>query len=762
MRPKVHAVQSLKFSRLYAKRRRRCSLNIPRDRQTRRRPGATPREIGTRRHPLRGVLLSGTGRRSVRRRIRLHHPVLSARHGLRRADERPGLARAGGLRPGPPTQVPDQPVLPPVGIPRPNRSVALAWYRDTRVTWGTSQALTFARLPSVLMGAVGCVAIFWLGVLVKDEPTGWIAAALLAVNPLYRLHAHRAMSEAPCEAFMLLSLALGLWGWRAILTRPSVASGLVAMVGAGLLAGLAILAKFNGIIALMCFSAWCVLGVALSGIAAERKLVLALGTAMACLSAWFVFVELNPSMTAHPAGRIPVRLHYLADMNPWERFLFLVDYRRDMARGQQRMFPHNALESLMDRASVVAIQGFGRFGPLGPRESVSTRRYDLSQDFGATIWLPIVLAGLASAMALGRRQRREATMPTAWCLVAWAGVSVAVVTAYLPMAWDRYQLPIQAPAALLASLALRHVLGLVPAQIVSARGEPMLSDRWLRLRCSVFLLLIASYAFFWHSRDWNSASRLMLTYALVDRGTVCLDGLDRQTGRHRILPWPVLLRQAARLLIPGDCPLCPGTMDAGASSPPARSPGHRLLAGRLLGDAGDVRTLHCPDSRAPDADWLATWAAPRARGVLVGLTYGLATPAYVYATLCLRPPALGVRLARRLRLLLNRGRSPRMPPSSRPASSRPMPRSSSSRSARSRRSSVSTSWFSAWPARPAARRPGLLRGRRDCPNPDPARLQPPGVRLALGHGLLSPRHGDLRQGPQPREPAGARSRRTGA
>ena len=46
----------------------------------------------------------------------------------------------------------------------------------------------------------------------------------------------------------------------------------------------------------------------------------------------------------------------------------------------------------------------------------------------------------------------------------------------------------------------------------------------------VFLILLASYGFFWHSRDWNSASRLMLTYALVDRGTVKLDGLDVQTG----------------------------------------------------------------------------------------------------------------------------------------------------------------------------------------------------------------------------------------
>ena len=250
------------------------------------------------------------------------------------------------------------------------------------------------------MGAVGCVAIFLLGVLVKDEPTGWIAAALLAVNPLYRLHAHRAMSEAPCEAFMLLSLALGLWAWRAILTRPSAAAGLAAMIGAGLLAGLSILAKFNGILALVCFAAWCLLGLALSGIASERKLVLALGTVMAGLSAWFIFVELNPSMTAHPAGRIPVRLHYLADMDPWERFLFLVDHRRDMARGQQRMFPHNALESLADRASVVAVQGFGRFGPLGPRKSDSTRRYDLSQDFGALLWLPLVAGGP------GRRRSR--------------------------------------------------------------------------------------------------------------------------------------------------------------------------------------------------------------------------------------------------------------------------------------------------------------------------------------------------------------------
>src|SRR5262249_18987870 len=157
---------------------------------------------------------------------------------------------------------------------------------------------------------------------------------------------------------------------------------------------------------------------------------------MAGLSAWLVFVELNPSMTANPAGRLPVRLRYLADMDPWERFLFFVDYRRDMSRSQQRMFSHNALESLGDRAAVVLVQGFGRFGPLGPSKSDSERRYDLAQDYGVVIWLPLVLAGLAATLALGRCQRSRGAMPTAWALAVWAGLALAVVTAYLPMAWD--------------------------------------------------------------------------------------------------------------------------------------------------------------------------------------------------------------------------------------------------------------------------------------------------------------------------------------
>lgn len=61
-------------------------------------------------------------------------------------------------------------------------------------------------------------------------------------------------------------------------------------------------------------------------------------------------------------------------------------------------------------------------------------------------------------------------------------------------------------------------------------GDPRVStdckraQRAWTLDAIVFAILMLSYAYFWHSRDWNTSARLMLTYALVDHGTVILDG----------------------------------------------------------------------------------------------------------------------------------------------------------------------------------------------------------------------------------------------
>jgi hypothetical protein len=159
----------------------------------------------------------------------------------------------------------------------------------------------------------------------------------------------------------------------------------------------------------------------------------------------------------------------------------------------------------------------------------------------------------------------------------------------------------------------------------------MKSGAW-RIDCLVFILLMGSYAFFWHSRDWNSASRLMLTYALVDRGTVCLDGLDRQTndiahyrGHYYCdkLPGFSLLATVPYGLCRLTLGLPPHPLGVPAM---AHWPADYWVT---LGTSGLstaltalllmrlARSLGCSPSRS----------------ALVGLSYGLATPAYVYATL---------------------------------------------------------------------------------------------------------------------------------
>ncbi|MBI1325234.1 hypothetical protein GC170_18875 [bacterium] len=47
---------------------------------------------------------------------------------------------------------------------------------------------------------------------------------------------------------------------------------------------------------------------------------------------------------------------------------------------------------------------------------------------------------------------------------------------------------------------------------------------------AIFLAVWLSSGWYLQARDWNVASRLMLVYALGDRGSLSIDGLDKQTG----------------------------------------------------------------------------------------------------------------------------------------------------------------------------------------------------------------------------------------
>ncbi|HMB07482.1 MAG TPA: hypothetical protein VKP69_27595 [Isosphaeraceae bacterium] len=148
----------------------------------------------------------------------------------------------------------------------------------------------------------------------------------------------------------------------------------------------------------------------------------------------------------------------------------------------------------------------------------------------------------------------------------------------------------------------------------------------------VFVILLGSYAYFWQARDWNCASRLMLTYALVDRGTIAINGLEDQTGDKAFVRGRYYTDK-----LPGFSLLAAGPYALAKAA--LRLPDHPLnrrgfpyweadywvtlttsgllsaLTGAVL--VGLARDLGC---------------GPR-RAALVGLAYGLATPAYAYATM---------------------------------------------------------------------------------------------------------------------------------
>jgi len=341
-------------------------------------------------------------------------------------------------------------------LPMPNAGAARAWY-DHYGHFGGLQSLWVARLPIVFIGALGCVAILACGMMIKDVNVGTIAAIALMFNPLYRLLAHRAMSDVPSEACTLAALAIFLWWWQRVWSGRFGAATVLLPCLAGACAGLSLLSKFSGFLGLLIIAAWTGLTLLAPGLKLRRKLILAGGSLVTLLIALALFIALNPFMTARPTEPLPPPVQTIASLNLWQRFDFQMRHRFQVSENQQRSFPHNALHTIADKTKVFAVQGFGRFGLLGPMDADSTVRFDRRQDLGAISWGPLVFFGLVRALLLGASQVRAGRPPAALALVVWAIVAWAVVTFYLPMAWDRYLLPIQSVNALLAATAIAAI-----------------------------------------------------------------------------------------------------------------------------------------------------------------------------------------------------------------------------------------------------------------------------------------------------------------
>ncbi len=336
-------------------------------------------------------------------------------------------------------------------LPMPGLSNSRKWYDDYH-SFGGITSLVAARLTIVPLGALGCMALFAAGAIIKNARVGLFAAVLLMINPLYALHAHRAMSDVPCDAFMVSSLALWLWVWARIWSRGFGFAIVLLPFFAGVLSGLSLSCKLNGFIGVGVIVAWSMATWLAPGLSIGRKLAVSLAAVITVAAALGTCVALNPFLTAHPSGHLKGDARVLLPKKPWERFRCQIDFRQTLSAGQKLNFPNDALYDLSERSKVILLQGFGRFGLFGPRAADSRERFDFRQDWGVVLWLPLVAFGFLELLRLGRAQLRDGQPPAAWALLIWAGCAWAVVTVYLPMAWDRYQLPIQSGNALLVAV----------------------------------------------------------------------------------------------------------------------------------------------------------------------------------------------------------------------------------------------------------------------------------------------------------------------
>ncbi len=113
------------------------------------------------------------------------------------------------------------------GHARPGLEAAQAWIQNSNLKIGTPGMLWAARWPSVILGALGCVAIFFLGTALRDRRAGVLAAVLLMIDPLYVQQSRRAVGDAACESLIMGSTVLSLWAWRRTLSgRIGAASGI--------------------------------------------------------------------------------------------------------------------------------------------------------------------------------------------------------------------------------------------------------------------------------------------------------------------------------------------------------------------------------------------------------------------------------------------------------------------------------------------------------------------------------------------------------
>ncbi len=320
--------------------------------------------------------------------------------------------------------------------------------------------LLAARWPLAILTALSAPVLFVLALRLGGRRAAYPASLLLAFHPAVLINGRRAMFEGDLLFFSLLAVTLAVvWGGRLRRGLPQGMIGIhraisVAVVlGMGLAAGLAVASKHTGVVpAAAGYLAICAAIFWKTRGGARRRELLRL--ALSGLLAVGVFLALNPAWWSDPLARARA----------------VLDLRIQLTEGQGERYAQSVYEDWGERlvgmiaqlstAPTAYYEAEGFAEPLASTIAAYEASPWTGVRYGVNALTALLGIGVLLLAATGIVRLIRAVWAgnaAALAVILWAGLTVLTILATIPLAWQRYYLPLYPVEALLAGVALGKV-----------------------------------------------------------------------------------------------------------------------------------------------------------------------------------------------------------------------------------------------------------------------------------------------------------------
>ncbi len=305
-----------------------------------------------------------------------------------------------------------------------------------------AELLALARMPQVAVACLSLPMLFLLGLWLGGRPAAYTATFLIATHPVALLNLRRATLESGLFTASIATVFFAVVWLRAVERRGAPTAA--AVIGFALAAGLAVASKHSGLVPVA--ASFLVLGTA-----AIRKRSLLVPWLSSGLLALGIFIGLNPTWWSNPVAR------------PSE----VLALRQAVVEHQLGAFPGSAYEDLPARVAGLTRQlstappVYAEIPGFGYAIAPEIRAYAASPwrgllRHGGNVATAFGLATLGFCV-LGCFALLRHRSPAAQAVLAWGGVLVAFTLLAIPLAWQRYYLPLLPVEALLAAAGFAAV-----------------------------------------------------------------------------------------------------------------------------------------------------------------------------------------------------------------------------------------------------------------------------------------------------------------